>query len=975
MTTYEFLQSIYPDSSSGFLTLWTMPDKKTAYFPATDLSAAAGYAEKLRDTHDVYFGVGLRRENKGAFVRGSNEDVSMIPALWSDIDIAGPAYKETALPATADDAIAFLDSLPLKPSLVVNSGNGLHVYWLFAEPLGIATDAHRNNIADGSPAGRALQGWQAYINAAAKERGWKLDNTSDLSRVLRLPGSVNHKNGGAIDVDVISENAVRYSPADFTPYIKQEAQPDISDKDAPVFSGVVGSGERIIEKCAFIRHCRADAASLPEPWWYAMVGNLSLCADGEALCHEFSKSYPGYKRDETSGKIAHARKASKPHTCAYIRDTLGFSCGDCSVGCKSPAALAIITKAEMVKELLAADIDDYSAYLTEEFVDALAYAKANLPIDYSTFKAKHKGKISVRDIEACIKAHDKQRRGAEDEEDELTLDGVDLHGAVIPRKWSITAKGGVRKAFSRGDAEGEIIACPNPVVITRRLVNIDDGKERLELCFKKDGRWKPIVGGRTQVYNKTSIIGFGDEGLHVTSGTASGLVEYLSDYETANQSKIPLVSSISRLGWIDDTQFFPYSVKQEILFEEDKGTAALYRNLSEQGDFAAWKTMMRKLRENPVARFITSASFAAPLLCKIGVRTFVIHLWHMSASGKSAALKAAISVWGNPLRIMGNGFTTVVGTEQLAGTLRNLPFGIDEKQSADERKLSLEHLIYVLGQGSGKIRGAKGGGNAEVAVWHNIVMLTGEEPVTRSSSLDGIQTRTFELYGKPIDDIEFAKEVHIASEQNYGFAGVAFMRAVCARLCENKNALLTEYRSIADELRGKGLRNIHADYVAAVTLGDILAETIVFGTDYETARREAVKCGEDIYALNEAQMSTDVVQRAWDFITGWLVSNEHRFSPDARQCFGRVEPADDGYVEYRVIPHNLDEALESAGFNIKKTFQGLRERGFITTQVDSEGKERTKSSFWVNGRTVRGYCFRIQTNDIQPLRGRNEREI
>jgi uncharacterized protein (DUF927 family) len=111
--------------------------------------------------------------------------------------------------------------------------------------------------------------------------------------------------------------------------------------------------------------------------------------------------------------------------------------------------------------------------------------------------------------------------------------------------------------------------------------------------------------------------------------------------------------------------------------------------------------------------------------------------------------------------------------------LRHLPLGIDEKQSADERRLSLEHLIYVLGQGSGKIRGAKGGGTAEVATWHNIVMLTGEEPITRNSSLDGIQTRTFELYGKPVDDMDFAKDVHITSENNYGFAGAQFMRGVC----------------------------------------------------------------------------------------------------------------------------------------------------------------------------------------------------
>ncbi|MCL2509433.1 MAG: hypothetical protein FWF05_09680, partial [Oscillospiraceae bacterium] len=109
---------------------------------------------------------------------------------------------------------------------------------------------------------------------------------------------------------------------------------------------------------------------------------------------------------------------------------------------------------------------------------------------------------------------------------------------------------------------------------------------------------------------------------------------------------------------------------------------------------------------------------------------------------------------------------------------------------------------------------------------------------------------------------------------------------------------------------------------------------------------------------------------AWDFITGWLVSNEHRFSPDASPFYGKTEPSPGGqYGEYFVIPQYLDEALEDAGFNVKKTFQGLRERGYIAINRDSEGKERTKHSGWVCGKTVRGYLFRIKTNNIQPLRG------
>jgi len=552
----------------------------------------------------------------------------------------------------------------------------------------------------------------------------------------------------------------------------------------------------------------------------------------------------------------------------------------------------------------------------------------------------------------------------------LELNNINLCGAVIPKKWQVTLGGGVRRIVMSKDGENEIIACPDPVVITRRLVNLDDGKERLELSFYKDGRWKSVIGNRTQIYNKASILCFGDEGLHVTSSSASELVNYLSDYEIANKSVIPRVLSIARLGWLDGAQFFPFSTAEKIIFE-DESTSKIYQSLAENGDYGRWKEMMYKLRKNPIARFIRSASFASPLLCKIGVRTFVIHLWHNSGSGKTAALKAAISVWGDALKLTGSGFTTLVGAEQMAGTLRNLPYGIDEKQAMDERRISIEQLIYILGQGSGKIRGAKGGGNADVATWHNAIIITGEEAITKNSSLDGVQTRAFEIYGKPIEDVEFAKEIHITTENNYGFAGAAFMRAVCANLKADPDCLKNLYNKVfLNELKSRGLKNIHADYVAAVALGDYLAETLIFGTDTETAKQEATACAETVYAMNAEQLSDNAVERAWDFTQGWLVSNSGRFSHDASPYYGKTEDSTDGgCTDFYVIPQYLDNALEEAGFNIKKTMQGFRERGRIATYRDGDGKIRTKTRARIGSSLLYTYHFRLVCEEIRPLNG------
>ncbi len=910
-------------------------DRKTGAFKGAKLESRLC---KLADIMDE-----LQRhneKNRGIFFvinYGGHEDadITRVNAQFVECDSL-----------TLDEQLARIDAFPLPPSIIVKTKKSLHCYWLMRDAsLKNFRQVQKQLVAqfDGDP---------VCINE---------------SRVFRIPG-FHHCKAEPVMVECLKFTPeLRYTQEELAASLPPVPPPAPDEKaaDDTVFDGLIGDSSRVLEKCAFLRHCRDNAASLPEPYWYAMLSNISLCSDGDAACHELSRPYPGYDAGETEDKIRHAQKQRKPHTCNYIQKTLGFNCGNCDAGCKAPVALAVITKAETVRDLLDSEISDYTDVFDTQYLEALHYAKAAMPADYSKFKMRIKGKVSVKDLERCIMACEPRAKRAEAE---LLLDGIDLGGAVVPRRWQVTAEGGVRctRSGKSSECEYEVTVCPDPVVITRRLGNIDCGKERLELGFRSNGRWKTIIGGRSQIYNKAGIIRFGDEGLHVTTGTAAELVQYLSDYETANKDVIPRVSSVSRLGWIDKTQFFPYASQAEIAFEDEK--APVFCGLTERGSFSEWKTMMKKLRENSIARFISSASFAAPLLSQIGVRTFVIHLWHMSTSGKSAALKAAISVWGDPLRLMGNGFMTVVGAEQMAGTLHHLPFGIDEKQAADERHLSMDKLVYILGQGSGKVRGAKEGGNTEVPVWHNIVMITGEEPVTRSSSLDGVQTRAFELYGKPVDDVEFAKDVHITSEKNYGFAGAEFIREICAMMRGNGDILRREYQAISDVYRGKGLRNVHADYVAAVALGDMLAERIVFGTDADTARIEALRCGEEMYALNGMQMSSDVIDRAWDFVNGWLVGNENRFSMDASPCYGKIEPSPGGqYDEYRIIPQYLDEALEKAGFNVKKTMQGFRERNLIVTKRDGEGKVRTKTPGWIGGKTVHCYLFLLKSDRIPPL--------
>ncbi|GAJ01609.1 unnamed protein product, partial [marine sediment metagenome] len=103
--------------------------------------------------------------------------------------------------------------------------------------------------------------------------------------------------------------------------------------------------KKLLENCAFIHYCRDNAATLTEPYWWAMIHNLAVFdKPGGNQAHELSKSYPQYTKEETNQKIedAHAqRKQGKsPHLC----DNIGFACPEDylakKLGLKSPAGLA-----------------------------------------------------------------------------------------------------------------------------------------------------------------------------------------------------------------------------------------------------------------------------------------------------------------------------------------------------------------------------------------------------------------------------------------------------------------------------------------------------------------------------------------------------------------------------------------------------------------------------------------------------------
>lgn len=222
----DFLSDLFRDSISPErrLTVFTTPDRRTMQF--TSLEGVEAHAsDASRHGREVYFGLGLVRGSPQG--RGTAEDMAAIGCLWADIDMAGPAHPGKALPASFEEVKHLLDDMPLAPSVVVDSGHGAHAYWLFKEPWIFEDEADRRLAA------ALARAWHGLVCRLAEARGWKLENLGDLARVLRVPGTANHKvPGQPAEVRILSSvPSLRYNPSDFEKFVTAEVE---SQQGAPV---------------------------------------------------------------------------------------------------------------------------------------------------------------------------------------------------------------------------------------------------------------------------------------------------------------------------------------------------------------------------------------------------------------------------------------------------------------------------------------------------------------------------------------------------------------------------------------------------------------------------------------------------------------------------------------------------------------------------------------------------------------------
>lgn len=494
------------------------------------------------------------------------------------------------------------------------------------------------------------------------------------------------------------------------------------------------------------------------------------------------------------------------------------------------------------------------------------------------------------------------------------------------------------------------VICRHAILPVRRLVNIDNGEERLEIAYKKGRTWRSIIAEKSVIASSSAILQLAAFGIMVNSDNAKQLSTYLLTIEEMNYDTIPEQKSVGRLGWVVARGFSPYF--EDLIFDGENNFKHIFNAVQQKGDRQKWLDIMLKMRsERTPGRLFLAASFASVILDPCGLLPFFLHAWGSTECGKTVGLMVSASVWASPKmgEYVSTFNSTAVGQEMLAGFLNSLPMCLDELQIQSSAGIKdFDKMIYQLTEGIGRTRGAKTGGLQKQNTWKNCIITNGEHPISNSSSGGGAVNRIieFECAEKVYSDLVGLCAV---INENYGFAGrefVAYLQSDGA--LERVNEIQKEFYR---ELLKSDSTDKQAASASAILAADKIATELIFHDD------NALTVA-DMAAIMAKREEVNVNRRALEYIYELVARNPMHFTANEygdykAEVWGKI---DTGCIYF--VKSVFDREMTQQGFNSTSFLAWAKRQDILVT----DGGRRTKNARIV-GRVLNSVCIKSSVPD------------
>lgn len=244
---------------------------------------------------------GQHRHEGHCKYRPHNTDSAGLLGAWLEIDIAGEGHSDSPYPPDHDAAMRVVAEMRLKPTMIVHSGGGLHVYWLFTEAWLVRNaddpDAERERMRE------FMRSWTYAAKYHAHRLGrWKIDSTFDLARLLRPAGTTNRKlDNRPRAVKIIHHDpGATYEPDDLLAVLPDESILDAYGSPSSVSSVAITEEQRevLTEVNLGAVYARVTSQAYRDmdytPEWIGNLLDLAAQVDPENL---LVKTWEGNRED------------------------------------------------------------------------------------------------------------------------------------------------------------------------------------------------------------------------------------------------------------------------------------------------------------------------------------------------------------------------------------------------------------------------------------------------------------------------------------------------------------------------------------------------------------------------------------------------------------------------------------------------------------------------------------------------------
>lgn len=520
-------------------------------------------------------------------------------------------------------------------------------------------------------------------------------------------------------------------------------------------------------------------------------------------------------------------------------------------------------------------------------------------------------------------------------------------------------------------------------------VGIDDNRTRYLVL-----RWRAL-GAKEETTQAIPLADIGERegwrtlkagGLYIT--TKSGLRATLADWLQSQAHKGEIWRIAQATGWQCGAYLMPdgYIIgtpEIPVLFNGRSSAASGYTT---SGTPEGWRDSVAHLAVGNYSMMTgVAAALAAPLIGLAGADGFGIHFYEQSSAGKTTTANVAASLYGNPDVLRLTWYGTALGLANEAAAHNDALMPLDEiGQGADP--VEVYKSAYALFNGTGKLQGAKEGGNRELKRWRTVAISTGEVDLETFIAGAGRKAKAGQLVR--LLNIPLSKAIRFhghesgkhhadalkdAYQSHHGAAGRAWVQWLADHQQDAVKAVReaeARWRGIIPADYGEQVHRVGARF--AILEAALMAGRVVTGWDEQTCR-DAIQYSFNAWIREFGTGNKEhqqIIEQTEAFLNAHGLS---RFAPFPYDPGSLPIPNLAGYrqkggheadpVVFYTFPAAFEKEI-AHGFNAKMFAEVLKNAGMLTPPNTGRGYQRKSPR--IDGRQINVYVIQYQPEGSQP---------